>query len=91
MFLRENAQAFSLMFGEDFKLWNVPHVLFCLEALPNGMVKTLRKPFDQNQIKKKEGNLPSRTLKILNYGICPSKPACMKSSWTGLYERRAAP
>ena len=31
---------------------------FCLEALATGMVQTLRRLFCQNQIKKKEENLP---------------------------------
>lgn len=83
-------EAYCIKTAECPTLQKSPHT-FLLKALATGMVQTSQKPFHQNQIKKKEGNLPSRTLKILNYGICPSKLACMKSSWTGLYERRAAP
>lgn len=61
---KEKWQVFSLMFGERsflnlfrslhsrLQIVECPARTFCLKALANGMVQTLRKPSRQNRIKK---------------------------------------
>lgn len=51
-------EAYCIKTAECPTLQKSPHT-FLLKALATGMVQTSQKPFHQNQIKKKEGNLPS--------------------------------
>lgn len=84
-------EAYCIKTAECPTLQKSPHT-FLLKALATGMVQTSQKPFHQNQIKKKEGNPPSgNTENTKLFCICLTRPACLKSSWTGLYERRAMP
>ena len=51
-------EAYCIKTAECPTLQKLPHT-FLQEALAIGMVQTSQKMFRQNQIKKKEGNLPS--------------------------------
>lgn len=67
-------EAYCIKTEECPTLQKSPHT-FLQEALAIGMVQTSQKMFRQNQIKKRKEICLQATLKILNYGICLTRPA----------------